>query len=60
MFQSGFFNATRDADTPFAIFSKSAGVPESLLLYFVVKFVTVVFSLTMPMPWCVPLGCHTA
>ena len=50
VFQSGFFNSTADADTPFAVFGNSGNKLGSLLLYFVVKFVTVVFSLTMPIP----------
>ncbi len=55
MFQSGVFNAT--APGALAKFATHGHFQGSLLLYFVVKFVTVVFSLTMPMPWCVlPTG----
>ncbi len=50
VFQSGFYNEATDSETPFHYFAVGGNRIFSLLLYFVVKFVTVVFSLTMPIP----------
>jgi hypothetical protein len=49
LFQSGRYNATTDAGTTLALFYTGSAYTR-LLHFFVVKFVTIVFSLTMPMP----------
>jgi hypothetical protein len=49
IFSAGFYDPVRDVNSPFHIFGKDSRFV-ALFVYFLVKFTSVVFSLTMPMP----------
>ncbi len=49
VFESGFYNKTRDATTLFHHFG-DGDVKARLLAYFIIKFIAVILSLTLPMP----------